>query len=77
MDNVWFRSRKAHQTVSKHFTKAIRVMKLDPHNEAVEHFKNLTKHPETTAEFLQNLKHSDLPEYHSILGYLEYWSKEH
>ena len=57
-----------HQTVSKQFTEAICVLKLDPHSEVVEHFKNLTKNPETTTEFLQNVKHSDFPEYHYILG---------
>jgi hypothetical protein len=40
-----------HQTVSKQFTEAIRVMKLDPHEHVVQHFKNLTKDPETTAEY--------------------------
>ena len=66
-----------HQTVSRHFTEAIRVMKLDPHPQVVDHFKSLTKDPETTAEFLKDLKHSDSPEYQSILGYLKYWSMGH
>ena len=58
-----------HQTVSKHFTEAIRVMKLDPHKHVVEHFKKLTKDPETTGEFLKDLKfNSSFPEYQAILG---------
>ena len=32
-----------YQTVSKKFTEAIRVMKLDPHEHVIQHFKNLTK----------------------------------
>ena len=63
-----------HQTVSKQFTEAIRVMKLDPHEHVVQHFKNLTKDP----EFLKDLKfNSNFPEYQAILGYLSYWSEEH
>ena len=66
------------KTVSKQFTEAIRVMKLDPHEHVVQHFKNLTKDPETTAEFLKDLKFkSDFPEYQAILGYLSYWSEKH
>ncbi len=38
-----------HQTVSKHFTKAICVMKLDPHEHVVQHFRS-------TTEFLKDLK---------------------
>ena len=67
-----------HQIVSKHFTEAIRVMKLDPHNEVIQHFKNLSKDLETTAEFLKDLKfNSCFPKYQNILGYLKYWSQEH
>ncbi len=65
-------------TVSKHFVEATQVMKLDPHNEVIEHFKNLTKDLETAADFIKDLKdNSCLPEYQNILGYLKYWSKEH
>ena len=65
-----------HQIVSKHFTEAIRVMKLDPHNEVIQHLKNLSKDLETTAEFLKDLKfNSCFPEYQNIFGYLKYGSK--
>ena len=37
-------------TVSKHFVETTQVMKLEPHNEVIEHFKNLTKDLETAAE---------------------------
>jgi hypothetical protein len=64
--------------VSKHFVEATRVMKLNPHNEVIEHFKTLTKDPETTADFLKDLKDTPcLPEYQNILGYLKYWNEEH
>ena len=60
-----------HQTVSKHFTKAICVMKLDPHEHVVQHFRS-------TTEFLKDLKfNSSFYEYQAILGYLSYWSEEH
>jgi hypothetical protein len=64
------------QLISKLFTEAIRVMKLDPHDEVVKHLENLVKDAETTAEFLKS-KRTDLSEYQDILGYLYYWNKEH
>jgi hypothetical protein len=67
-----------HQTFSKQFIEAISVVKLDPHEHVVQHFKNLTKDPETIAEFLKDLNfNSNFPEYPAILGYLSYWSEKH
>jgi hypothetical protein len=82
MDNVRSGSSGAshhmQHTVSKQFVEATQVMKLDPHNEVIEHFKNLTKDLETAADFIKDLKdNSCLSEYQNILGYLKYWSKEH
>ena len=66
------------QVVWKHFTEAIRVMKLDYHEHVTKHFENLTKNHETTLEILKDLKFkSDISEYQAILGYLSYWSEEH
>ena len=64
------------QLISKLFTEAIRVMKLDPHDEVIKHLENLVKDAETTAEFLKS-KRTDLSEYQDILGYLYYCNKEH
>ena len=64
------------QTISKHFTEAVRVMKLDSYTKVIEHFKKLVEDPETTAEFLHHLD-SDFPEHQPVLGYLKYWSREH
>jgi hypothetical protein len=64
------------QVVWKHFTEAIRVMKLNYHEHATEHFQNLTRNHETTLELLKDLKFkSDISEYQAILGYLSYWSE--
>ena len=66
-----------HEIVWKQFVEAIRVMKLDYHEYATEHFKNLTKNHEATLEFLKDLKfNSSFPEYKAILGYLSYWSED-
>ena len=64
------------QLLPKLFTEALRVMKLDPHNEVIEHFKNLLEDTETTAEFLKSQK-TKFSEYQNILGYLYFWNKEH
>ena len=44
-----------HEIVRKQFAEAIRVMKLDYHEYATEHFKNLTKNYEAILEFLKYL----------------------
>ena len=65
------------EIVWKQFIEAIRVMKLDYHQYATEHYKNLTKDHETALYFLKDLKlNSDFPEYQAILGYLSYWSDD-
>jgi hypothetical protein len=57
------------QVVWKHFTEAIRVMKLNYHEHATEHFQNLTRNHETTLELLKDLKFkSGISEYQAILG---------
>ena len=77
MDNVRSGSSGASHHAT-HIVEATQVMKLDPHNEVIEHFKNLTKDLETAADFIKDLKdNSCLSEYQNILGYLKYWSKEH
>jgi hypothetical protein len=66
MDNAWIGSSTASDRTSNSF------------ETIVQHFKNLTKDPETTAEFLKDLKfNSNFPEYQAILGYLSYWSEKH
>ena len=65
------------EIIWKQFIEAIRFMKLDYHEYATEHFKNLTKDHETALYFLKDLKfNSDFPEYQAILGYLSYWSDD-
>jgi hypothetical protein len=66
----------ANQTISKHFSEAVRIMKLESYGEVIEHFKKLTEDPETTAEFLHQFN-SNSHEHQSVLGYLKYWSMEH
>ena len=62
----------------KQFTEAIRVMKLDYHEDVTQHFQNLAKDHDATLEFLKKLKFkTDYSEYQPILGYLSYWSEEH
>ena len=57
-----------HEIVWKQFVEAIRVMKLDYHEYATEHFKNLTKNYEATLDLKFN---SSFPEYKAILGLSE------
>ena len=61
-----------HEIVWKQLAEGFRViMKLNYHEYATEHFKNLTKNYEATLEFLQDLKfNSSFPEYKAILGHL-------
>jgi predicted ATP-dependent Lon-type protease len=56
----------ANQTISKHFSEAVRVMKLESYGEVIEHFKKLTEDPETTAEFLHQFN-SNSHEHQSVL----------
>ena len=57
----------------KQFTEAIRVMKLDYHEDVTQHFQNLAKDHEATLEFLKKLKfETDYSDYQPILGYLSY-----
>ena len=66
-----------HEIVWKQFVEAIRIMKLNYHEYATEHFKNLTKNYEATLEFLKDLKfNSSFSEYKAVLGYLSYWSED-
>ena len=62
----------------KQFREAVRIMKLIPHEHALQHFQKLSSNHETTLELLTDLQFKeDLSEYQDILGYLHYWQKEH
>ena len=62
----------------KQFREAIRIMRLIPHEHAVKHFQKLSSKHEATLELLRDLMfRTNLSEYQDILGYLQYWQKEH
>ena len=69
---------RAGELVSKQFIEGIRVMKLDYHTGAMNHYTSLMKNDEATLNLLLELKKStDLIEYEHIVHYLSYWIKEH
>ena len=69
---------RADELVWKQFIEGIRVMKLDYHTGAMDHYTSLLKNHEATLNLLLELKKSaDLIEYESIVQYLSYCIKEH
>jgi hypothetical protein len=64
--------------VWREFVEAIRVMKLQYHKDAREHFDNLEKSPDSTFVYsLMDLhENSEDSEFESILNYLSYWRED-
>ena len=64
--------------VWKQFVEAIRVMKLNYHMCATEHYNALKENHEATLDFLMDLKESsNLSDNQPIVHYLSYWIDEH
>ena len=67
-----------HGILWKQYREAIRIMKLIPHEQTLQHFQTLSSNHETTLDLLTDLHFKpDLSEYQDILGYLHYWKIEH
>ena len=61
----------------KQFVEAIRVMKLNYHMCATEHYNALKENHEATLDLLMDLKESsNLSDYQPIVHYLSYWIDE-
>ena len=58
----------------KQFTEAIRILKLTPHEQVLQHYRNLKNNHVSAIELVMN---KNLTEYQDILGYLYYWQEEH
>ena len=62
----------------KQYREAIRVMKLVPHKQKLQHFQKFASQHEIMLNLLMDLQFkADLSEYQDILGYLHYWKGEH
>ena len=67
-----------HGILWKQYREAVRIMKLIPHEQTLQHFQKLSSQHEITLDLLMDLQFkADLSEYQDILGYLHYWKNEH